>query len=109
MRITLHLRLRIAPERRGELFAFLKMAVPYYEAPGGIRVRLLESRDDPSELLEIVEYDSIASYAADEIRVETDPRMLELLDHWRRLLSAPPEVDVYHDITSDILPRADTA
>jgi len=39
--IELHLRGRAAAGRRGELIAFLAEAIPFYEAPDGIRVRLL--------------------------------------------------------------------
>ena len=42
--VEIHLRIRC--ERRDELLAFLAEAVPFYEAPGGIRVRLIELDND---------------------------------------------------------------
>lgn len=40
-RIGLHLRIRVAPGRCDELLAFLREAIPFYERPGGIEVRML--------------------------------------------------------------------
>lgn len=102
MIVALHLRLRVAPERRSHLVGFLREAVTYYEAPGGMRVRLLQRREDPTEFLEIVEYDSVAGYTADQTRVEHDPAMRELLDRWREILAEPAVVETYDDITAEI-------
>ena len=108
MPISLHLRLRVRPERRPELLAFLRDAVAFYEQPGGIRIRLLERDGDPTELVEVVEYDSALSYATDQDRVEHDPRMRQLLARWRGLLAEPPQVVTYRDITAEIAPGAPT-
>jgi quinol monooxygenase YgiN len=94
---VLHLRIRVAPGKRDALFEFLKEAVPYYEAPGGIRVRLIERSDAPDSFIEVVEYDSVESFDADQQRVDHDPRMRELLARWRALLAEPPAVEVYHE------------
>lgn len=102
MPISLHLRFRVEPGRRAALVDFLRGAVPYYEAPGGIRVRLLERDGDPTELIEVVEYETAEGYALDQARVENDPRMRELLATWRSLLAEPPEVTTYVEITPEI-------
>lgn len=83
---------RVAPERRGDLLAFLGRAVPFYERPGGIRVGLYESADDPGLFLELVAYVSEDAYAADQERVEKDPEMRAVLAEWRRLTADPPVV-----------------
>ncbi len=46
VRVELHLRLRVQRGRREEFLAFLREATPYYEAPGGIEIRLLEDLAD---------------------------------------------------------------
>lgn len=93
--VELHLRLRVHPGGRGALLGFLREAVPYYESPGGIRVGLLESADDPDRFVEVVEYATEAAYEADQRRVEQDERMKTLLARWRELLAEPPVVEVY--------------
>lgn len=83
---------RVAEERRPALLEFLGRAIPFYERPGGVRVALYDSVDEPGLVLELVAYASEAEYAADEERVERDPEMRAVLAEWRRLLDGPPEV-----------------
>jgi len=95
----LHLRIRVADAEQPRLLEFLREALPFYEAPGGIRIRLLRSCDDPSRLIEAVEYRDREVHDRDQVRVETDPQMRSFLDRWRALLQGPPEVETYEEIT----------
>jgi len=105
--VHLHLRLQTAGERRAELVAFLRDATPFYTAPGGIRLRLLERRGTPNEFLEIIEYDTNEHFLVDQTRVEDDPHMRSLLARWRSILAVPATVELYDDISSEILPATD--
>lgn len=96
--VTLHLRIRVEPSMRATLLEFLREALAYYEAPGGIRVRLLARADVPDELIEVVEYETVAAYRADQARVDQDSRMRELIARWRGILAAEPIVEVYDEI-----------
>jgi hypothetical protein len=93
--IELHLRGRAARGRRADLVAFLAEAIPFYEAPGGIRVRLLWDVTDPDQFIEVVEYADVAAHDRDQHRVEHDSRMRDYLQRWRALLDGPPEVVTY--------------
>ena len=93
--IELHLRGRAAAGRRGELVAFLAEAIPFYETPGGIRVRLLWDVTDEDRFIEVIEYADTAVHDRDQQRVEHDPQMREYLRRWRALLDGPPEVVTY--------------
>lgn len=94
-RIDLHLRVRVTPGRRADFLAFLREAVPYYERPGGITVRLLEDLNDDHRFIELVLYDNEDVYRRDQERVEHDPEMQPWLARWRALLAEPPIVEVY--------------
>jgi quinol monooxygenase YgiN len=94
-RIDLHLRLRVAPGRRDEFFAFLREAIPFYESPGGIEIRLLQDKSDPDRFIELVLYDDEAAYDRDQQRVANDPEMKRFLQRWRALLAEPAVVEVY--------------
>jgi hypothetical protein len=83
---------RVAPEKRSDLLAFLRDAIPFYERPGGIRVALFESLDDPGLLLELVAYAGEREFAEDQERVEHDPGYIETLARWRSLLDSSIEV-----------------
>ena len=45
---------RVAPKNRENLLHFLEENFPFYERPGGIRMALYESLDDPGLILELV-------------------------------------------------------
>lgn len=94
-RIDLHLRIRVKPGRRDDFLAFLREAIPFYESPGGIEVRLLEDLHDDHRFIELVLYDDEATYQRDQTRVAGDPEMKRLLDRWRDLLAEPPIVELY--------------
>jgi hypothetical protein len=94
-RIELHLGCRVVPARREEFLAFLHEAIPFYEAPGGIAVRLLHDAHDDHRFIEVILYDSQVDYDRDQERVESDPIMKEHLTRWRALLAEAPSVAVY--------------
>jgi hypothetical protein len=68
--ITLYLRGRVHHDRQSDLERFLADARPFYESPGGIRVRLQWDLADPCAFVEIMEYADRAAYDADQSRVE---------------------------------------
>ena len=46
--MIIHLRGRVAQGRWDDLVSFLRSAIPFYEEPGGIRVRLLRDAGAPT-------------------------------------------------------------
>jgi quinol monooxygenase YgiN len=94
-RIDLHLRVRVKAGKRGEFLEFLRGAIPFYESPGGIEVRLLEDLGDDHRFIELVLYEDRGAYERDQRRVDEDPEMARYLERWRELLAEPPEVEVY--------------
>ena len=96
--IVLHLAGRVPDGGRARLEAFLAEARPFYEAPGGVRVRLQWDRADPARFLEIMEYADEAAYLADQERVERDPVMRSWLARWHLLLDGPIDVRVLEDV-----------
>ena len=107
-KVELHLRVEVAPERRAEFLAFLRDATPYYEQPGGIRIRLLQDRANPNRFIEIVEYADSATYERDQQRVADDARMESYLSHWRSLLTGPPALETYEDKSQYLIGRGAT-
>ena len=93
--IELHLRGRATPGRRSELVEFLREAIPFYEAPGGIHVRVLWDLADQDRFVEVVEYIDRETYDRDQARVEHDATMQAYLRRWRSLLAEPPHVCGY--------------
>ncbi|MBX9736132.1 MAG: antibiotic biosynthesis monooxygenase [Phycisphaerales bacterium] len=94
-RVDLHLRCRVAAGKRDEFLAFLREAIPFYESPGGITVRLLQDMSDDHRFIELVLYNDQAAYECDQERIASDPTMMAYLARWRGLLAEPPVVEVY--------------
>lgn len=90
---------RVPAGRREELIAFLQEAVPFYEKPGGIRVALYESTDEPGVFLELVAYSGDGEYEADQLRVEQDPEMKQILDKWHEFIKGDLEVKRMRPVT----------
>ena len=76
---------------------FSKMQFPFYEGPGGIRVRLLTDDSDSERFIELVEYIDESAYRQDDERVRSDPAMAQFLERWRALLEGPPTVEIYRE------------
>ncbi|MCB9860159.1 MAG: hypothetical protein H6815_06860 [Phycisphaeraceae bacterium] len=91
----MHLHLRVHANDADTLIAFLREAVPFYEQPGGIQIRLLQHQSDPERFIEVVEYHTHADYERDQERVEHDPEMHQYLARWRSILMEPPKVEIY--------------
>jgi hypothetical protein len=97
--VELHLRIQIKEHRREDFLVFLKEALPFYERPGGIRVRLLENPAGSGGAVEVVEYATLEDFRKDQLRVEHDPEMKKYLRRWRNLLDTPPVTEVYRRVT----------
>lgn len=82
---------RVSLERRSEMLAFLARSFPVYERPGGIRMALYESLDEPGFFFELVAYASEEAYLRDQERVAHDPEMKGVLGEWKGLLEGPVE------------------
>jgi len=105
--VALHLRIRARAGERQKLLEFLREAIPFYEAPGGIQIRVLQGMDDPDSFIEVVEYAGVADYERDSLRVDSDPEMKKVLDRWRALLEGKAEVTAYRDVTGEVRGRSD--
>jgi len=101
-KIVLHLRITTREIGGETLRSFLRMAVPFYQAPQGIAVRLLRNRADPTRFVEVIEYDDEEAFEHDAARVRSDPEMRRLLERWRSLLVGGIEVEVFEDETDRI-------
>ena len=97
-RWILHLGIRVAEGNEERLLAFLREAVPYYEQPGDIRIRLLRSRSDPRRFIEVVEYADRNAFDRDQMRVANEPRMKGFLERWHDLLEGPIEMETFEEL-----------
>ena len=95
----LHLRMRTTSASATQLLSIVKAAIPFYEASGGGRVRLLRNVDDPGAFVQVIEYKVDATMEFNRQRIASDPAIQAYLMAWRSLLAGAAEIDVYEDVT----------
>jgi len=91
-----------ADDETKQLLPFIKAAIPFYEAFGRTRIRLLHNVDDPTQFVQVVEYETEEAFEMNRQRVAGDPTLRAFLQTWRTLVSQAIEIDVYEDVTDAI-------
>jgi hypothetical protein len=99
VRRTMHVKMRTPGMDAGQLLSLVKAAIPFYEAFGGVRIRLLRNVDDPAQFVQLVEYEMDAAIELNRQKIASDPMMRTYLEAWRSVLKGAPEIDVYEDVT----------
>lgn len=89
---------RVPPGCRRLLEDFFRESRGFFEAPGGINVRLWWDRDDPDRFRHVIQYDAAADEEADDERIRNDPTMRGYLNRYRSLLAAPPRARRWHEV-----------
>lgn len=100
--VVLMLHITTPPGGRDHLIDFLRQALPYYQEPGGIRVRLLSSIDQPEEYIEMIEYQTREGYLCDQQRVTQDVKMKGYLNQWYTLLEGRVIAKPYFDLSATL-------
>jgi len=98
IRRTVFLRFTLPAADSEHLIGLLKAAVPFYEAFGSRRVRLLQNVDDPGRFIHEIEYDAPEVFELNRQRMASDPRVQAYLQTWRSLLPHAVEIDVYQEV-----------
>ena len=107
--VVLHLGFACREPTGRDLTTYLRQAVPFYQSLSGVNVRLLRSLDRPGRFTEIIEYTTNEAFRADTARIADDKQMQSFLTQWRELLTEPPEVEHFADITAEISGRSRNA
>src|SRR5438552_16119597 len=99
IRRILHFKMRTPTPDAKQLLPFIKAAIPFYEAFGRTRIRLLHNVDDPTQFVQVVEYETEETLEVNRQRISGDPTLRALLQPWRTLLAQALEIDVYEYVT----------
>jgi hypothetical protein len=94
----LHLKFRAPTADTTQLLPLMKAALPMLEALGA-RVRLMRNADDPSQILQVIEYHMDPQLEASRQKVASDPMLRNYMQAWRTVFPGPMEMDVYEDVT----------
>jgi hypothetical protein len=93
----LHVKFRAPTADATQLLPMMKAALPMLEAMGA-RVRLMRNADDPSQFVQIIEYQTDPALEASRQKVASDPMLRNYMQAWRAIFPGPVETDVYEDV-----------
>jgi|SRR5919108_4373141 hypothetical protein len=99
VRRTVQLKFTLPSADSTHLASLVKSAIPFLEAFGGRRVRLLQNVDDPMRFIQEIEYDTPELIELNRQRVASDPQVQAYLRTWRSFLPGAVEIDVYQDVS----------
>jgi len=97
---TVHFRFRLPGADPSQLASLVKASAPFYQFFGGTRMRLLQNVDDPSQFIQVIEYETPEAMEMNRQRMASDPRLQTYLQAWRAFLPGAVEIDVYQDTTA---------
>jgi hypothetical protein len=97
VRRFLHFKFSLPSADSAQLFSLMKNTEPYNTIFGEMRVRFLQNADDPTKIIQIVEYEAPESLEANRQTLASDPRVQAYLQVWRAMVPNV-EVDVYREI-----------
>jgi hypothetical protein len=83
-----------------QLATMMQAAAPFWQAFGGMQMRLLHNADDPARFVQVIEYDTPAALEANRQQVASDPRVQAYLTAMRTLVPGGVEIDVYSEAGS---------
>jgi len=99
VRRVLQLRMRSPTPDSTQLLSFVKAAIPFYEAFGNAKVRVLRNVDDEAQFIQEIEYEAEATFELNRQKVASDPTIQTYIRTWRSLFPGSIEVDVFEDVT----------
>jgi len=88
-----------ASEAMKPLSMMIKSAKPFVAGMGDPPMRLLRNVDNPTEIIQIVEYEADRAFEINRQRLASDPMVRNFIQAWRSLFPLGIELDVYEDVT----------
>ena len=99
VRRTVQIRFRMPNGPADQLLSMMRAGIPLLESFAGARVRILRNVDDPTQIVQVIEYEVPAAIELNRQSVASDPMVQGYLQGWRSLSMGAFEVDVYQDVT----------
>ena len=99
LRRILHFKFKFASAEPAPLAKMVKASSAFYAMFGGSQIKLLQNADDPTQFVQVMEYEAPEFMELNRQRVASDPRVQGFLQAWRALVPGGVEIDVYEDVT----------
>ncbi len=76
----------------------MRASAPFYQLFGNAQLKLLRNADDPAKFIQVIEYETPASFELNRQSIAADMRMQTFLQAWRAMLPGGLEIDVYQEV-----------
>jgi hypothetical protein len=94
----LHFKFRSPTADTSQLVALIQSAMPFYQVSGVTQARLLRNVDDPSQFIQVLEYEVSEMMEMNRQAIASDAMMQGYLRAWRSLIPGGIEVDVFEEV-----------
>jgi hypothetical protein len=101
VRRTLLFKFTLPSGDASHLAPMMKAGWPFLVAMGGRRVRLLQNVDDPTRILQEIEYETHEALELNRHKLAGDPRVQAYLQACRSMFGGAMEIDVYQELGSE--------
>ncbi|HZP71067.1 MAG TPA: hypothetical protein VFB29_14085 [Pseudolabrys sp.] len=99
VRRTLLLRLKAPTADAAEMLgSMMRNAAALYKAFGDVEVRLLRNADDPTQFLQIVEFNADETIERSRQKMARDPAVQNVLQAWRTMFPNAADAEIYEDV-----------
>jgi hypothetical protein len=98
VRRILQLKFTLPAAEPSALLAVINATRPYYELFGGQEMRLLQNVDQPTQFIQIFDYDVDESLETNRQQMAGDPRLRAFLQAWRAIFPGTVEIDIFREI-----------
>ncbi|MFY9686275.1 MAG: hypothetical protein WAJ88_10795 [Pseudolabrys sp.] len=99
VRRTLLLRLKApTPDAAKVLGSMMRNTAAMYQTFGDTKVRLLRNADDPTQFLQIIEFQADQVVERSRQKMASDPTMQNFLQAWRVMFPGAADAEVYEDV-----------
>ncbi len=96
---TLLLRLKApTPDAAKVLGSMMQNTAAMYQTFGDTKVRLLRNADDPTQFLQIIEFQADQVVERSRQKMASDPTMQNFLQAWRVMFPGAADAEVYEDV-----------
>jgi hypothetical protein len=101
VRRILHVRFTMPGGDPQQLLSMMHAARPFYQAFGGVAVKLLHNADDPAKFIQVIEYETPASLEQNRQQIASDARVQAYLQAVRTWVPGVVEMEVYRAVGGD--------
>jgi hypothetical protein len=100
---TVHIRFRVpTADATQSLSMMIKASAPFMTALNNAKVRLLRNADDPTQFIQVIEYQADSTLEINRQKLASDPTLRVYLQTWRSLFPGGVEIDIFEDVTEGV-------